>query len=183
MIYGNPCILKNTVIKRFVSTAAMLYYSQLLKNNFHNRGKRSMNRIKVLIADDHLDFRRVIHDFLNRLPDVSVVGEAANGDDAVNKVEKLFPDVVLMDISMPLMNGIEATRIIKQRWPEMKVLIATNHDDPMRRKQAFEAHADGFILKGSMKPSLEAMFYVKHPHTPIPGTVPPIIERYNKNQQ
>ena len=127
-----------------------------------------MNRIKVLIADDHRDFRRVVHDFLDRLPNVSVVGEAADGDDAINKVEKLFPDVVLMDISMPLMNGIEATRIIKQRWPATKVLIATNHDDPMYRKQALEARADGFILKGSMKPSLEATFSVQRQQQSIP---------------
>jgi DNA-binding NarL/FixJ family response regulator len=127
-----------------------------------------MNKIKVLIADDHRDFRKVVHDFLDRLPNVSVVGEATDGDEAIKKVEKLFPDVVLMDISMPLMNGIEATRIIKQRWPATKVLIATNHDDPMYRKQALEARADGFILKGSMKPSLEATFGVQRQQQSIP---------------
>ena len=131
-----------------------------------------MNNIKVLIADDHHDFRKVVHDFLDRLPNVSVVGEATDGHDAVRKVENLFPDVVLMDISMPLMNGIEATRIIKQRWPATKVLIATNHDDPMYRKQALEARADGFILKSSMKPSLEATFGIPHSHTPIPLQIP-----------
>jgi two-component system nitrate/nitrite response regulator NarL len=117
-----------------------------------------MNKIKVLIADDHQEFRKVVHEFLDRLPNVSVVGEATNGDDALKKIELLFPDVVLMDISMPLMNGLEATRIIKQRWPATKVLIATNHDDPMYRKQALDAQADGFILKSSLKPSLEASF-------------------------
>jgi DNA-binding NarL/FixJ family response regulator len=118
-----------------------------------------MERIKVLIADDFQDFRKVVHDFLNRLHNVSVVGEAMNGDDAVKKVEKLFPDVVLMDISMPLMNGIEATKIIKQRWPETKVFIATSFDDPICRKEAHEVKADGYILKESLKPSLETMFY------------------------
>jgi len=126
-----------------------------------------MERLKVLIADDHRDFRRVVHDFLNQLPNVFVVGEAVDGDDALHKVEKLFPDVVLMDISMPLMNGIEATRVIKQRWPDTKVIIATTHDDPMYRKQAMDARADGFILKSSMKPSLEATFCVPSPNTPI----------------
>jgi DNA-binding NarL/FixJ family response regulator len=117
-----------------------------------------MQNIKVLIADDHRDFRRVIHDFLDRLPNVAVVGEAENGGDAVEKVEKLIPDVVLMDISMPQMNGLEATKIIKQRWPQTKVLIATSYDSPLYRKEAHNVQADGFILKGSLKPTLEATF-------------------------
>jgi two-component system response regulator NreC len=117
-----------------------------------------MERIKVLIADDHSDFRRIVREFLNHLPNVSVIGEAGDGSEAVKQVEELFPDVVLMDISMPNMNGLEATRIIKQRWPETKVLIATTYDDTMYRIQALEAKADGFILKGSLKPSLEATF-------------------------
>jgi DNA-binding NarL/FixJ family response regulator len=127
-----------------------------------------MNRIKVLIADDHREFRKIVHDFLDRLTNVTVVGEATNGNEAVKNMEKFNPDVVLMDISMPLMNGLEATRIIKLRWPETKVLITTNHDDPIYRKQALEARADGFILKNSLKPSLEATFGVAHPLTPVP---------------
>jgi DNA-binding NarL/FixJ family response regulator len=126
-----------------------------------------MNRIKVLIADDHRDFRRVVREFLDRMPNVSVVGEAINGGEAIEKVEQLFPDVVLMDISMPKMNGLEATRIIKQRWPETKVLIATTYDDPNYRMQALEARADGYILKGSLKPSLEATFGVHRLETPV----------------
>jgi DNA-binding NarL/FixJ family response regulator len=119
-----------------------------------------MKRIKVLIADDHHDFRKIVHEFLNQLPNVFVVGEAKNGDDAVKKVKKLYPDVVLMDISMPLMDGLEATRIIKQHWPSTKVLIATTFDDPTCRMEALEAKADGFILKESLVPSLEAIFCV-----------------------
>jgi DNA-binding NarL/FixJ family response regulator len=126
-----------------------------------------MNRIKVLIADDHRDYRRVVREFLDRMPNVSVVGEAINGGEAVEKVEQLFPDVVLMDIAMPQMNGLEATRIIKQRWPETKVLIATTYDDPTYRLQALEARADGYILKGSLKPSLEATFGVHRLETPV----------------
>jgi DNA-binding NarL/FixJ family response regulator len=120
-------------------------------------GKKGMNRIKVIIAADHWDFRKVIHASLDRIPNVSVVGEAIDGEDVVNQVEQLFPDFVLMDISMSMINGFEATRIIKQRWPATKVFIATS-DDPMYRKQAIEAHADGFIPKDSMKPSLQTIF-------------------------
>lgn len=126
-----------------------------------------MKRIKVLIADDHMDFRKVVYNFLKRLPNVSVVGEAMDGEDAVKKVAKLNPNVVLMDISMPLMNGIEATRIIKKRWPEVKVIIATNNNEPMYRTQALEANADGFFLKDTLKPSLEAAFGIKSPPTAI----------------
>jgi DNA-binding NarL/FixJ family response regulator len=130
-----------------------------------------MTSIKVLIADDHRDFRRVVHELLDRIPNVSVVGEATNGGEAVAQVEILFPDVVLMDISMPQMNGLEATRIIKQRWPETKVLIATTYDDPTYRMQALEARADGFILKGSLKPSLEATFGTQRMHHQIPSRI------------
>ena len=126
-----------------------------------------MARIKVLIADDHRDFRRVVREFLDRMPNVSVVGEATNGGEAVAQVELLIPDVVLMDISMPLMNGLEATRIIKQRWPDTKVLIATTYDDPTYRMQALEARADGYILKGSLKPSLEATFGIQRLDPPV----------------
>ncbi|HEY4612257.1 MAG TPA: response regulator transcription factor [Bacteroidota bacterium] len=112
--------------------------------------------LKVLLADDHEDFRRVVHEFLDRLPNISVVGEAADGKEAVEQVERLHPDLVLIDISMPHQNGLEATRIIKQRWPATRVVIATMHDNPLYRSKAQEVQADGFILKSAMKPGLVA---------------------------
>lgn len=117
-----------------------------------------MKRIRVLIADDHRDFRKVVHDFLSRLPNVAIVGEACDGDEAVAQVMKLSPDVVLMDIKMPHKNGLEATRIIKDRWPATKVVIATMNDDPAYRARAQEVHADGFIVKSDLRPSLEQAF-------------------------
>jgi DNA-binding NarL/FixJ family response regulator len=122
---------------------------------------KAMQRIRVLIADDHRDFRHVVHEFLNQLPNVLVVGEACDGNEAVDQVEKLTPDVVLMDIRMPNKNGLEALKIIKNRWPTTKVLIATANDNPIYRTQAEEAKADGFILKSDLKPGLEETFGTK----------------------
>jgi two-component system response regulator NreC len=112
--------------------------------------------LKILLADDHADFRRTVHDFLARMPNISVIGEASNGVEAVEQVERLHPDIVLIDISMPSQNGLEATRIIKERWPATRVVVATMHDNPLYRTKANEVHADGFIVKSSMKPGLVA---------------------------
>jgi len=119
-----------------------------------------MDKIRVLLADDHVEFRRLVCEFLNKMPHVSVVGEAGDGKDAVEKVARLNPDLVLMDISMPEQNGIEATRIIKQRWPHTLVVIATTHDNQIYRLQAEEAKADGYVMKSDLKPVLESVFGV-----------------------
>ena len=122
-----------------------------------------MKQIKVLVVDDRQDFRRIVLDFLKPLPNINVVGEAVDGDEAIEKAETLLPDIILMDVSMPKKNGIEATRIIKQRWPDIKVMIETTFDDPLYRIQALEAKADGFILKSSLKPGLEAAIDMVRP--------------------
>jgi two-component system response regulator NreC len=118
-----------------------------------------MTPIRVLIADDHAEFRRLVQLFLNTLPHVDVVGEAVDGEEVVQRVEALRPDLVLMDIAMPKRNGLDATRIIKERWPQTRVVIATMYDNAVYRKEAQDAHADGYILKSALKPSLEAAFH------------------------
>jgi len=117
-----------------------------------------MDKIRVLLADDHAEFRRLVSEFLNKMPHVSVVGEAGDGRDAVEKVARLSPDMVLMDISMPELSGIEATRIIKQRWPHTLVVIATTYDNQIYRLQAEEAKADAYVMKSDLKSVLESVF-------------------------
>ena len=129
-----------------------------------------MKQIKVLVVDDQEDIRRVVIDFLNRLPNINIVGEAVDGDEAIEKTETLSPDIVLMDIAMPKKNGIEATRIIKQRWPDMKVMIETTYDNPVYRIRALDANADGYILKSSLKNVLEEVFGVMRP-VPLENTL------------
>lgn len=117
-----------------------------------------MNAIRILIADDHKDFRKVVCEFLSRLPNIVVVGEACDGVDVIDKMEFCDPDVILMDITMPRRNGLDATRIIKTRWPEKKVVIATMHESELYRTQAEEVMADGFIAKSSIRSGLMATF-------------------------
>ena len=117
-----------------------------------------MKPIKILIADDHCLFRGIVRDFLSSIATVSVVGEAVDGLDVIRKVEELDPYVILMDIRMPNRDGLEATRMIKQRWPSKIVIITTTHEDDAYRTRARALGADGFFLKSAMKPNLEDAF-------------------------
>jgi DNA-binding NarL/FixJ family response regulator len=116
-----------------------------------------VKQARILIADDHKEFRQVVKEYLNCLPNVIVVGEAGDGIDAIEKTDRLNPDIVLMDISMPRCNGLDATRIIKAHWPAKKVVLATMHDNPFYHAEARRARADGYILKSSLKASLQAV--------------------------
>ena len=117
-----------------------------------------MGAIRILIADDHKDFRKVVCEFLSRLPNIVVVGEACDGVDVIDKMDLCEPDVVLLDITMPRRNGLEAARIIKNRWPDTKIVIATMHESELYRMQAEEVMADGFIVKSSIRNGLMATF-------------------------
>ena len=124
-----------------------------------------MDPIRVLLVDDHAEFRRVVHEFLSRLPQISVVGEASNGEEAVSQVRNLHPDFVLMDVSMPILNGFAATKIIKKGWPATKVLITTADDNDAYRMQAKVVDADGFVPKSELKRGLEAAFGISSSKT------------------
>jgi DNA-binding NarL/FixJ family response regulator len=101
---------------------------------------------RVLVADDHARSRSALRALLATYPSTRVISEAANGCEAVRLVEECQPDVVLMDIRMPLLDGLEATRLIKGRWPEIKVIVLTVHTHC--EAQVLAAGADRFLIKG-----------------------------------
>lgn len=105
--------------------------------------------IQILIADDHTLFRDGLRSLFNSLPDIEVTGESATGAEAVSLAEKLQPDVVLMDIQMPDLNGIEATRQIVQTSPHIGVIIITMFEDDDSVFAAMRAGARGYVLKGA----------------------------------
>ena len=84
-----------------------------------------MSSISVLVVDDHDLFRRGLMEVLEEEDDITVIGEARNGQQAIEKAEELEPDVVFMDLNMPGQNGIEATAFLTQKWPDLKVLVLT----------------------------------------------------------
>jgi DNA-binding NarL/FixJ family response regulator len=104
-------------------------------------------KIKVLLADDHVIVREGTRDMISRQPDMEVVGEASDGSEAVKLVKSEGPDVVVMDISMPNMNGIEATAEIKKCCPNIAVLVLTAYDTDQYVMALLEAGAAGYLLK------------------------------------
>jgi NarL family two-component system response regulator LiaR len=106
-----------------------------------------MNKIKVIIADDHVLFREGTRNLVEREKDIEVIGEASDGEEAVELVTRLHPHVALMDIAMPKVNGIEATRQIKARQPSTAVLILTAYDNDQYILALLEVGAAGYLLK------------------------------------
>jgi len=107
------------------------------------------NKIRLLIVDDHIIVRNGIRLLLDNEPDMEIIGEALEGQEAIEKVESEQPDIVLMDIAMRGMDGLEATRLIKSRWPEISVLVLTMHRTDEYLFEMFKAGASGYILKGA----------------------------------
>ena len=106
---------------------------------------------KVLIADDHVFYREGVRSFLENAPNIQVVGEAGNGDEAIAKAGEFLPDVILMDLKMPGMNGIESTRRIHETHPAIGVLVLTMFDDDDSVFAAMRAGARGYLLKDADK--------------------------------
>jgi DNA-binding NarL/FixJ family response regulator len=117
---------ESTIFDRFVERSAILH--------------------KVLITDDRLASRKGLRALMLTQPDIQVIGEAPNGEKAIQFITENKPDVVIMDAFMPGMNGLEATRIIKKKWRSIRVVILTLHEDI--KEEALAAGADAFLVKG-----------------------------------
>jgi DNA-binding NarL/FixJ family response regulator len=103
--------------------------------------------INLLLVDDHAVLRDGLKTIIESEDDINVIGEAVSGSDALNKVRELTPDIILMDINLPGMNGVEVTRILKQQYPHIKVLILTMHSHEEYFMSAIKEGADGYLLK------------------------------------
>jgi DNA-binding NarL/FixJ family response regulator len=111
---------------------------------------------RILVADDHEVVRRGLSALLQSQPDWEVCGEAGDGREAVEKAQKLRPDVVILDIGMPSLNGLEATRHILKNQPQIKILILTLHDSDQVVREVLNAGARGFLLKSDAARDLVA---------------------------
>lgn len=110
--------------------------------------------VRVLIADDHVRSRDGLRALLSSYPEIEVVGEASNGREAVEMVDAGRPDVVLIDVRMPVMDGLDAIREIKTQWPDVRTVVLSMY--PGSRAAAVAAGADGFVLKGQPSEELVA---------------------------
>ena len=119
----------------------------MVRNAYRQVIRVEMSKITVIIADDHELFRQGTRNLIENEEDIEVVGEAVNGKEAIEMVEKLKPDIVLMDISMPEVNGIEATKRIKNIRPSTAVIILTAYDNDKYISALLEAGAAGYLLK------------------------------------
>jgi len=103
--------------------------------------------LRILLVDDHAMMRRALSSMLEGESGLSIAGEAADGIEAVAAVERLQPDMVLMDFSMPRMDGVEATRSIKQRWPRVRVIGLSMHEQADRAQAMLNAGASAYVCK------------------------------------
>ena len=106
-----------------------------------------MRRLRIFLADDHALLRDGLKALVNSQPDMEIVGEADNGRVACDKIKELLPDIVLMDISMPEVNGVQATRKVNEMCPGVRILVLSAYEDKSHFRYVMEAGASGFLLK------------------------------------
>lgn len=139
--------------------------------------------IRLLLVDDQSLICQGLQAVLDQEPDLQVVGSAENGEAAIEQVAALNPDVVLMDIRMPIMTGIEATRLIVEQFPDTKVLVLSTFDDDRDIAQAMRAGARGYLLKDMPAPELiEAIRFVHRGYSPMaPGLMEKLLTNVPNN--
>src|SRR5437588_7284995 len=122
-----------------------IYYHGMRNENIPSQTQA--NRIRVLLVDDHAIVRQGLRAVLDTAPDIEVIGEAENGRQAVSEATRLQPDVVLLDLAMPLLNGVEAARQIAREVPTARVLILSSYSDDEHLRRAVEAGVAGYLNK------------------------------------
>lgn len=134
--------------------------------------------IKVVIADDHTIVREGLKMILDRVPEISVVAEAGNGLEAISLVGKLKPEVVVMDVLMPELDGIESTRRIKRDYPETEIIALSMYADKHFISEMFKAGAKGFLLKDCASTELvEAVYTVRNGDTYLGPSISNIVAK------
>ena len=109
-----------------------------------------MSRARILIVDDHEIFRRGLRSLLESRPEFEILGEAGDGLQAIEKAVELRPDLIVMDVSMPQLDGLQATRQIRKKLPQTKILILSQHDTSHMLAAALEAGANGYVTKSQV---------------------------------
>ena len=140
--------------------------------------------IHVLIVDDHGMVRKGLLAYLKNMPDIEVVGEARDGREAINQCEQLKPDIVLMDLVMPELGGVAATRMIHQRWPEIRVIALTSFQEKELVQEALQAGAIGYLLKNLSGEELAAAIRAAHAGRPTlaPEAVQALIQAQTEDE-
>jgi DNA-binding NarL/FixJ family response regulator len=123
--------------------------------------------VRILVADDHPVVRHGLRTLLGGHPEWEIIDEAADGLEAVDKADRLKPDVVVLDITMPKMSGLEACRLIRKRAPASEILIVTQHDSPHMMREAIEAGARGYVVKSNASRDLLAAVEAVSRHLPF----------------
>lgn len=125
---------------------------------------------KVMIVEDSPRARRALKALISQQSEIIVTAEASNGREAINKIKSQVPDIVLMDMQMPVMNGLEATKIIKIKWPQIKIIILTMYPD--YQSDVLSAGADAFLIKGCCEEEMVSIIRSLTNEFILPGESP-----------